>query len=409
MLLDLLKEFRILYLTGPRQAGKTTLVRSLAELTGMEYITLDNQGILASIQNDPYGFVQALGTKKWIIDEFQYAPGLIPLIKASSDQLKPEEKGKYILTGSADIFRSAKAAEALPGHMARVELYPLSISEIYDHPNNMIDYLFAGNFQMLQKPFISRESLAQRLINGGYPEVQTKSIRGKQIWFRSYLEGRLFKDFETLYAARGDYHSKLKALAPYLAGLSGNLLKYASISNDLSLDDKVVKTYIEILELMFIIKRVPSYLNNRSKRHVQNMPKIHMIDTGLACSLLGLQTPEHLSRSQYFGGLLESFIYMELLKQNTWATEPVDLYHFRDRKKNEVDIVMERKNGQIIGVEVKASATITAEDFKGLFNLADFSQKQFQYGILFYSGQEILPFHRDKISLYALPIETLIT
>lgn len=406
MILELLKEFRILYLTGPRQAGKTTLVRSIAERSGMVYITLDNPNVLASVQNDPQDFIQALGNKKIVVDEFQYAPELIPIIKSSSDQLRPEEKGKFILTGSADIFRSAKAEEAFPGHMARMELYPLSIGEINEQPKNIIDALINGSFQMNPKPFISRTCLAQRLLNGGYPEIQTKSVRGKQIWFKSYMEGRLFKDFETLYAARGDYHSKLKALTPFLAGLSGNLLKYASISNDLMLDDKVVKSYIEILELMFIVKRVPAYLKNRSKRYAQQMPKIHMVDTGLACALLGLQTPEHLLQSHCYGGLLESFMFMELLKQNAWATEPIDLYHFRDAKKNEVDMVMEQQNGQIIGIEIKASATVRPEDFKGLLSLADFAGHSFRYGVLFYSGQDILPFHQGKIMLYALPITT---
>src|SRR5690606_15231371 len=110
---------------------------------------------------------------------------------------------------------------------------------------------------------------------GGYPEIQDKSPRAQQLWFRSYMEGRLFKDFATLYTARGDYHSRVQALVPYLAGMAGNLLKYANIANDLELDDKLVKTYIEILELLFIVKRVPAWLKNRAKRQATRMPKLH--------------------------------------------------------------------------------------------------------------------------------------
>lgn len=409
LLQELLAEFRILYLTGPRQAGKTTLVRAIAKDLDMRYITLDDQATYTSVESDPHGFIRSLGDKKVIIDEFQYSPSLIPAIKEASDQLAPEDKGKFLLTGSADIFRSAQAQEALPGHMARLELYPFSISERMEQPLNIIDYLLSGHFRSISTSFVSREDFARLLLDGGYPEVQTKSARAKQIWFKSYMEGRLYKDFESLYAARGDYHSKLQALAPYLAGLSGNLLKYSSIGNDLELNDKLVKSYIEILDLMFIVRRVPAYLKNRAKRLAIQMSKIHFVDTGLACHLLGLRNEEQVLRSQYYGGLLESLVYMECCKQSGWAQEDVALYHFRDKRKHEVDMVMERDNGNIIGVEVKASATVKTQDFKGLSILAEFSGKQFEQGILFYTGQEVLPFQHENRTFYALPIGLFLT
>jgi predicted AAA+ superfamily ATPase len=408
LFLEILSDFRILYLTGPRQSGKTTLVRSIAKKLGMDYLTLDNQAVLESVRSDPHGFIRSLGKNKVVLDEFQYAPSLIPAVKEASDALDADERGKFILTGSADIFRSALAQEALPGHMARLELYPLSISEITGQSRNIVDYLITNDFQGLQTIDVCRETLARILLDGGYPEVLSKSPRSKQIWFKSYIEGRLFKDFETLYATRGDYHSKLRSLVPYLAGLSGNLLKYASISNDLGLDDKLIKSYIEILELMFIVKRVPAYLKNRSKREATTMPKLQMVDTGLACHLLGLRNEKQLLSSSYYGGLLESFIYMEIKKHSTWSVNEVELYHFRDKHKNEVDIVLEQSDGRIIGIEVKASSSVTIHDFNGLVKLADFAGNQFSMGILFYSGQQILPFKINNIALYALPIGLLL-
>ena len=154
---ELLTEFRVLYLTGPRQAGKTTLARSVAEHLDMGYVTLDDQATLASVESDPHGFIRSLGSKRVVLDEFQYAPNLIPAIKEASDRLEPGEKGKFLLTGSADIFRSARTQEALPGHMARLELFPLSLSEIADQPLNIIDYLLQGDFQSESAPFFSRE------------------------------------------------------------------------------------------------------------------------------------------------------------------------------------------------------------------------------------------------------------
>ena len=404
----LLSEFRILYLTGPRQAGKTTLAKAVAERMDMGYITLDNQAALASAENDPRGFVQSLGERRVVLDEFQYAPGLIPAIKEASDKLAADEKGKFLLTGSADIFRSAKTREALPGHMARLELLPLSLSEIRQWPLNIIDCILAGDFQRAQagapgRP-VGRQELAAKILHGGYPEPQKKNPRAKRVWFQSYTEGRLFKDFESLYAARGDYHTKLKAMMPCLAGLSGNLLRYSNIANDLELNDKLVKSYIEILELMFIVKRVPAYLKNRAKRLAVNMPKMHYVDTGLACHLLGLRSEEQLLSSPYYGGLLENLVYMECYKQAAWAKEDLNLYHFRDKRQHEVDIVLERDNGQITGIEVKASATVKTRDFRGLAKLAAFSGPLFAGGILFYAGEDILPFSVEDRRFHALPL-----
>jgi len=407
IVIELLKEFRIVYLTGPRQAGKTTLTKSITPETGLEYVSFDNQNILLSAQNDPIGFIDSFKNSV-ILDEFQYVPELIPAIKQASDNLPSTEKGKFLLTGSADIFRSSKTQEALPGHMARLELYPLSLAEKFNTQNNIIELLCNKNFNITQLETLNHQKLADLILQGGYPEVQDKSARGKQIWYESYIEGRLFKDFETLYSARGDYRSKLKALVPYLAGLAGNLIKYSNISNDIKEDDKLIKSYMEVLELMFIIRTIPGYIKNKAKREAITMPKLQMVDTGLACNLLSIKNQEQLINSSYFGGLLENLIFMELLKQNSWSNEQVNLFHFRDKYKNEVDIVLERDNGQIIGVEVKASATIRQHDFKGLIKLAEFNPTKFQYGIVFYSGKEILPLSQNDIQLFALPISILL-
>lgn len=410
LLTELLQEFRILYLTGPRQAGKTTLARKMADEQGMVYVSLDEQAMLSSAKSDPVGFIQSLLNRNQsiVLDEFQYAPELVSAIKLESDHLSPDERGRFFLTGSADVFSSAKTQEALPGHMARVELYPLSVTELEGGQFNLIDFLAEDMLlPPTQLPAMLREDFAQALINGGYPELQTKSDRAKPIWLNSYLRGRLYKDFESIYTAKGDYHTKLESLIPYLAGLSGNLLKYASVANALAQNDKVVKSYIEALEWMFIIKRVRPFVKNLAKRQTIGMPKLQMVDTGLACHLLGLTSPAQLLQSNFYGGLLESFVVMECFKYMGWSQQTMNVYHYRDKQKNEVDIVLEQLDGRLNALEVKASATVSEADFKGIVKFADFVGPAFKAGFVLYTGAAVLPFKIAGRTYYALPLSML--
>ena len=197
-------------------------------------------------------------------------------------------------------------------------------------------------------------------------------------------------------------------MVPYLAGLGGNLLKYANVANDLELNDKLVKSYVEILELMFILRRVPAYLKNRAKRQAVRMPKIHYIDTGLSCHLLGIHDEGQLLRTRHYGSLLESLIYMECCKQAGWAREPISVYQFRNHRQRKVDIVLERSDARIIGIEIKASASIGNRDFQGLVALAEFAGDAFERGVVFYTGKDVLPFKQGGLTFHALPIGLLL-
>lgn len=405
-LLELLQDFRIAYLTGPRQAGKSTLAREVAQETGMGYYTLDDATLAASAESDPLGLLTSL-PKPLVLDEFQLVPALVSAIKMASDNADGR-KGLFLLTGSSDVFRSAHVQEALPGHLARVELYPLSHAERSRQTENVIDRLFDGVVTPTASRSLDRVELGSLLLEGGYPEPIAKTPRSRSIWFESYVQGRLLKDFEIIHHARGEYHTKLSALIRNLAGMTGNLVKYANIANDLSLDDKTIKKYIEILELMFIIRRLHPYVRNSAKREVVGMPKLHFIDTGLACHLLGLKKPELLHTSQFFGGLVENFVFSELLKHATWADEDVRFYHFRDTARHEVDLVIERSDGGVVGVEVKASMTVKAEDFIGLTHLADYAKGKFLHGVLLYAGELEVPFHVGPYTFRAVPLSLVL-
>ncbi len=334
-------------------------------------------------------------------------PSLIPAIKEASDSLKIGQTGKFLLTGSADIFRSAKTSEALPGHLARLILFPLSLSEVARRQLNIVDFLLQDKIETGSVPFTSREVLAEWVVSGGYPEILNLNRRARRFWFDAYIEGRLLQDFLSIYTARGDFNSKLKALTHHLAGLCGRLLKYSRVASDLALNDKSVKSYIEALELMYVVHPLPAFVNNPAKRQVARMSKLHFVDTGLACSLLGIRDSEQLLNSQFYGGLLENFIYMELSKHAACSSDAPRMYHFRDQRQNEVDIVLESSDRRIIGIEVKASSTISSRDFKGLASLAEYSDSRFAHGVLFYTGERILSFPQGGISFYAVPIGML--
>ncbi len=158
---------------------------------------------------------------------------------------------------------------------------------------------------------------------------------------------------------------------------------------------------------MFIVKRIYPFVKNSAKRQTIGMPKLQMVDTGLACHLLGLKKPQQLLRSTFYGGLLESFVVMECFKHLTWAEETVNIYHFRDGKKNEVDIILEQAEGHLIGIEVKASSTVRESDFKGLKKFADLVGERLKYGLVFYTGPRLLPFSSSDKPYYAIPLSVL--
>jgi len=382
----------------------------VAENLSLRYVSLDDQAMRTAAEFDPHGFIRSLGEARVVLDEFQYVPALIPAIKEASDQLAPDQRGKFLLTGSADLFASTRTQEAMPGHLARLELLPLSANEIAGDRPNAIDFLLAArDSHQVDYPPLTRNQIADAIIRGGYPEPAGKSQRFRQVWFDSYIRGWLLKDFESLYATRIDCHTNIAALAPYLSGLSGNLLKYAKVGGDLRLDDRLVKRYIETLELMFIVQRVPGYVKTRTKRLAVSLPKIYSIDTGLACALLGIRDGETLLATKHYGALLENLVYLELRKATAWAGQPISLHYFRDRHQREVDLVIERDDGRVTGMEVKASASVSPRDFQGLSAFSEFAGEKFEQGILLYTGHRALPFRIKDKTFHALPLSALIS
>ena len=399
-----LKNFKIITLNGARQSGKTTLVRDIAKEHNMDYITLDDPQKLNLAQIDPKNFLEFYAKKALVIDEIQLAPQLIPYLKILVD--KEDKKGLFLLTGSADFIKMKKVTESLAGRMVRYKLYPLSNAELRDKKDNIIEQLFNQEFNQLQN-YSSLIEVIESTIRGGYPEIINYPRELRDDWFSSYIESRIQKDILELKAISLSKLHMVKLLLRLLATYDAELLNYDKIAKKLQIDNKTVLSYIELLEAMYIIKIVPSYHLNASLRVIKS-PKIHFLDTGLLCYLLHVDSENlFLHKDEKYGSLIENFVYSELLKESSYANSRVDIYHFRDLRKREVDLVLEYRNGGIIGIEVKAKAIIKKNDLKGMIELAKASKDRFLHGIVFYGGDEVSPIVVDDMLFYCIPLGVL--
>ena len=400
-----LNTFRIVMLNGPRQSGKTTLVKKLALEQKMNYITLDDPDKLEMAQNDPSNFLSFYAKKPLVIDEIQFAPQLIPYLKIMVDE--KNTKGMFLLTGSADFMRMHEITESLAGRMVRYNLYPLSNAELKMKDFNIIDTLFSEEFTDLDT-YGQLEEVLEATIRGGYPEIVSYDRALRDDWFSSYIESRIQKDILELKNISLSKLHIIKSLLQLLATYDAELLNYNNIAKKLQIANKTVLSYVELLEAMYIIKIVPSYHVNASLRVIKS-PKVHFIDTGLASYLLHVDKESLFTHKDgSYGSLIENFVYSELLKEATYSKNSVDIYHFRDLRKKEVDFVLENRNGSIIGIEVKAKASIKKSDLKGMIELAKEAKDKFSRGIIFYGGNEIKPISVDGFVFYCLPLGILV-
>jgi predicted AAA+ superfamily ATPase len=401
-LLEALQDTPVVLIHGSRQCGKTTLAQSIGELHGYHYITLDDDNQLQAAKYDPVGFIQGM-PEKVIIDEIQRAPELFTSIKASVD--KNRKPGRFILTGSANVLLLPQLADSLAGRMEIIHLRPLAGSEIANVKPTLIQQLFDADFgNNMNTNGYSRlgESLADYICKGGYPAAITRSSdKRRSIWYRDYITSILQRDIKDISNIRNlEILPKLLTLS---ASQTARLFNASDLAAPFGISRPTIRDYLALLEQIFLIEQLQPWHSNRLSRLIKT-PKMHMTDTGLACSLMGINSQSLWQDKALLGQLLETFIYQELRKYADWHDEALSFFHFRNKDKVEVDIIIEQ-NRKLVGVEIKAAATITSSDFKGLRKLQDATAEQFAAGVVFYDGENILPFGER---LFALPISMLI-
>jgi hypothetical protein len=391
-----LKDTPVVMVTGPRQSGKTTLVRDLVA-SDRELISMDDDTALAAARSDPAGLVR--GLDRATIDEVQRVPDLLRAIKRSVDG--DRRAGRFLLTGSANILVLPQVLESLAGRMEIVNLLPLAQAEILRRKPTFLTSALAGQ---IGKPgeLTVGEDLVEAVLIGGYPEMLRRSDpKRRQTWARNYLRAIVQRDVREI--ADVEKLDRMPRLLSVLAHHSGQLTNFTQIGGQIGFDDKSTRRYVAILEQLFLVRRVEPWFRNQLKRLVKT-PKLHFLDSGLLAALWGASPERLVTERRAFGALLETFVFSEVLKQASWSAENCSLYHYRDKDQDEVDLVIETANGALIGIEVKASATVTSADFKGLRKLAAACGDEFKLGAVLYDGTSTVPFGGR---LFAAPVSCL--
>lgn len=390
----------VVLLNGARQTGKTTLAQAVADRTGAQYFTLDDAATLGLAAGDPNGFIRNLKGPV-IIDEIQKAQGLFPAIKLAVD--RDRQPGRFLLTGSANILTLPRLSESLAGRMEVIPLFPLSAGELAGHNERFVPLLFEGKVGH-SKLRRDKEDLVGTLVCGGYPEARqrTSSVR-RSAWFASYISTLLQRDVRDL--AQVDGLHALPNLLKLLAARGSGLLNMSDVGRDAGLPHSTLTRYLALLETVFLVHRLPAWSHNLGQRLVK-APKVHLVDSGLACHLLGANAGRLAEDRLLLGRLLESYVVTELRKQISWAAPGMGLYHYRTATGSEVDVVLEDLSGAICAVEVKASATVGPSDFAALKALQEQLPKRFKAGVVLYSGDQVVPFG-DR--LWLMPVQALWT
>jgi predicted AAA+ superfamily ATPase len=395
----------VVLLIGPRQCGKTTLARQFAgrerEGKEREYVTLDDDTVLAAARSDPAGFIR--GFDSVAIDEVQRSPELLRAIKLSVDN--DRRAGRFLLTGSANILALPQVSESLAGRMEIVNLMPISRAEIAGKKPAFLNTAFTGKLARPgQAPgqVIVGDDLVHAVLVGGYPEMlRRESSRRRQAWARDYVKAIVQRDVRDI--AEVEKLDQLPRLLQVLAHHSGQLTNFTQIGGQLGIDDKTTRKYTGILEQLFLVSRVSPWYRNELKRLIKT-PKLHFLDSGLLAALLGLTSDRIAKDRSAFGALLETFVLSEVMKEAASCDESYALHHYRDKDGDEVDIIVEDERGALVGIEVKASATVHASDFKGIRKLKDICGDNLKLGVVLYDGTQVVPFG-DR--LFAAPISCL--
>jgi len=402
--LDALQGFPVVFVNGPRQAGKSTLAQSLAARKWpAEYVTFDEATMLGAAEANPESFLRAY-EGRLILDEVQMVPDLFRVLKILTDEARLAHKdtanGRYLLTGSANIMALPKLSDALVGRMSVLTLFPLSALEVSGGKGGFLSCLSGNGFRSATMK--RKADLVDILNRATFPEITDQDDARRRQWFESYITTILQRDVRQI--ADIAKLGVLPNLLRILASRAGGLVNEADIARSIGQNAVTSKNYRVLLQMMFLTFDVRPWFRNIGKRLVKS-GKGYLIDTALLCHLQQINLHKVAIHDPHiFGHILENFVASELLKQLASSEELAELYHFRTSDGKEVDFVLENSNGTLSGIEVKARDAVSEKDFHGLQELRRETGDDFICGVVLYRGQKTIPFG-DR--LWAVPIDAM--
>jgi len=384
-------------LHGPRQCGKTTLARQVCEPLGYGYLSFDDDALRAAAQADPVGLVADL-PPRMVLDEVQRVPQIFTALKVAVD--RDRAPGRFLLTGSANVLLLPRLADSLAGRIETQRLHPLAQCELAGYDSAFLQALFGASFG-LQRHARLAEELAERVAAGGFPAALARQAPRRRDWYRAYVEALVQRDVTDM--RRIGALDTLPRLLAAAAAQTARLVNVADLAGPFQVSRPTIRDYVTLLERVFLLEQLPPWHSNRLSRLVKT-PKLHLCDTGLAAALLRLDAAALWRDRALLGQLLETFVLQELRRMASWQTEPITFHHFRDKDGVEVDLVLERGADEVAAVEVKAAATVTEADFRGLRKLQAAAGPRFRCGVVLYDGEHALRFGPG---LHAVPIGAL--
>ena len=396
---EALSDTPVVCILGPRQCGKSTLVRTYDP--NRTFIDLDDLDWLKLAREDPQGFLDGL-PEQVTIDEVQRVPELSLAIKRSVDANR--KPGRFLLTGSANLLQNPRLADSLAGRMECIYLHPLTEAEKERAPGNFLEDWLNGRVgtDIVAGQGPAPSSLPGRLVAGGFPEAYKRSERRARSWQKQYIHSIIERDIHDL----ADVHDAqdVSRLLEHLSNQTAQLLNTTSIANALGHTRMTIDRYLSILQRLFLVRQVPAWHNNQCKR-LGKTPKVHICDSGLGAALSGLRTKDWNAKRSRFGHLLESFAVQQLTAMADVSEDEHFFSHYRDKDKVEIDLIIETY-GDVRGVEVKAAATTGKDDGKGLHRLANQIGDRFKGGIVLYDGHSIIPIDKER-EIWAVPFNRL--
>lgn len=399
-LVQALRDRPVVFLSGPRQCGKTTLVRHVAiQVLGADYLTFDDLGTLTSARSDAEAFIRDI-PGPIVIDEVQRVPEVLLPIKASVD--RDRRPGRFLLTGSASLSVVPQIALELVGRVEVLPLRPLAQVEIESATGNFVDALFAPAPLALEPGVRTEADVAQRIRAGGFPEaLATKRADRRHVWFAAYVATLLQREVRDL--AEIERLPKLPDLTRLVAARTGTLLNHAELARATLLPQSTLNRYLALLEGVHLCARVPAWSTNLGKRVVKS-PKLFMLDSGLATHLVGAGETDTTTLPDPRGQLLETFVLGELERLASWSRTKPRIYHYRTHSGSEIDFVLEDRGGRCVAVEVKAQRRIDTRDIAPMKSLVADLGERFVRGVVLHLGDSVLPMG-DRIQ--SVPVQAL--